>query len=112
MTASSKAGTRIERTCTCFAGDAQVDCAGRHHCPMSGPPDVARLLCSCPDRHGIVASVASYLAEAGANIVASDQYSTDPEDGMFFLRMEFHLDGLERSRDSLTTGFARVAEPF
>ena len=79
---------------------------------MSSPPDVARLLVSCPDRHGIVAAVATYLADAGANIVASDQYSTDPEGGMFFLRMEFHLEGLERRRESLTTGFARVAERF
>jgi formyltetrahydrofolate deformylase len=80
---------------------------------MDGPPnDVARLLVSCPDGHGIVAAVATYLAESGANIVASDQYSTDPEGGAFFLRMEFHLDGLERHRDDLTAGFARVADPF
>jgi formyltetrahydrofolate deformylase len=80
---------------------------------MSGPPtDVARLLVSCPDRHGIVAEVAGFLAESGANIVASGQYSTDPEDGTFFLRMEFHLDGLDSRRDALTAGFARLAEPF
>jgi formyltetrahydrofolate deformylase len=80
---------------------------------MSVPPtDVARLLVSCPDRHGIVASVASFVAEAGANIVTSDQYSTDPEGGAFFLRMEFHLESLDSHRDALTSGFARVAEPF
>jgi formyltetrahydrofolate deformylase len=80
---------------------------------MNGPPtEVARLLVSCPDRHGIVAAVASYLADAGANIVASDQYSTDPEGGAFFLRMEFHLDGLETRREDLTAVFARLAEPF
>src|SRR4051812_43857835 len=80
---------------------------------MSSPaPDVARLLVSCPDRHGIVAAVASFLAESGANIVASDQYSTDPEGGEFFLRMEFHLDGLDARRDTLAAGFARIADEF
>lgn len=76
------------------------------------PTDVARLLVSCPDGHGIVAAVASFLAESGANIVASDQYSTDPEGGTFFLRMEFHLERLDTHRDALTAGFALVAEPF
>jgi formyltetrahydrofolate deformylase len=80
---------------------------------MSAPAaDVARLLVSCPDRHGIVAAVASFLAESGANITSSDQYSTDPEGGAFFLRMEFHLEGLDARRDPLAAGFARIAEPF
>ena len=79
---------------------------------MSVTRDVARLLVSCPDRHGIVAAVAGYLAECGANIVASDQYSTDPEGGAFFLRMEFHLEELDARRAALETGFAKIAEPF
>ena len=65
---------------------------------MIPPVDTARLLVSCPDRHGIVAAVAGFLAESGANIVMSDQYSTDPEGGRFFLRMECHLDGLDSNR--------------
>ena len=48
-----------------------------------------RLLITCPDRHGIVAAVAGFLAAGGANIVHSDQHSTDPEGGMFFMRMAF-----------------------
>jgi formyltetrahydrofolate deformylase len=54
-------------------------------------PLIMRLLVSCPDRAGIVAAVSRFLLDAGANIVRSDQYSTDPFDGMFFLRMEFAL---------------------
>ncbi|WP_349294583.1 formyltetrahydrofolate deformylase [Baekduia alba] len=50
-----------------------------------------RLLVSCPDRPGIVAAVSRFLFDSGANIVRSDQYSTDPVDGTFFLRMEFQL---------------------
>src|SRR3954447_5306078 len=52
----------------------------------------ARLLISCPDRPGIVAAVSQFLFEMGANIVRSDQYSTDPQGGDFFLRIEFAAD--------------------
>jgi len=50
-----------------------------------------RLLISCPDGPGIIAAVSGFLFEAGANIVRSDQYSSDPQGGTFFLRMEFTL---------------------
>ena len=70
-----------------------------------------RLLITCPDRHGIVAAVAGFLAAAGANIVSSDQHSTDPEGGEFFMRMEFALQGGEL--DALGDAFGReVAERF
>jgi len=39
------------------------------------------LLVSCPDRPGIVAAVSSFLFERGANIVSSQQYSSDPRGG-------------------------------
>ena len=74
--------------------------------------DLARLLISCPDRHGIVAAVSTTLAAAGANIVQSDQYSTDPEGGRFFLRMEIHLEELAARREALEVGLARLAESF
>ena len=51
-----------------------------------------RLLITCHDRHGIVAAVAGFLAASGANIISSDQHSTDPEGGEFFMRMEFNLE--------------------
>jgi formyltetrahydrofolate deformylase len=51
-----------------------------------------RLLITCPDRHGIVAAVAGFLAASGANITSSDQHSTDPEGGELFMRMEFTLE--------------------
>ncbi|HEY5342320.1 MAG TPA: formyltetrahydrofolate deformylase [Solirubrobacteraceae bacterium] len=49
------------------------------------------MLVGCPDRPGIVAAVSSFLFEQGANIVSSQQYSTDPTGGRFFLRTEFFL---------------------
>jgi formyltetrahydrofolate deformylase len=53
--------------------------------------NVARLLVSCPDRQGIVASLSTAMSDAGANIISSDQYSSDPYGGSFSLRMEFYL---------------------
>jgi formyltetrahydrofolate deformylase len=70
-----------------------------------------RLLISCPDRPGIIAAVSSFLFEAGANIVRSDQYSTDPRGGTFFLRMEFTLPGEAPLEFADQFGLS-VAEPF
>ena len=53
--------------------------------------NLARLLVSCPDREGIVAALANALAESGANITSSDQFSSDPLGGSFSLRMEFYV---------------------
>jgi formyltetrahydrofolate deformylase len=76
-------------------------------------PDTARLLISCDDRPGIVAAVASFLHTRGANIAQSDQYSTDPEGGTFFLRMVFHLRGLASALPRIEREFAaEVAERF
>ena len=55
------------------------------------PRYTARLLIDCADRPGIVAAVSGFLFEQGANIVSSDQYSSDPSGGRFFLRTEFFL---------------------
>ena len=50
-----------------------------------------RLLLSCPDRPGIVATISQLLYEQGANILESSQYSTDPTGGEFFIRLAFTL---------------------
>jgi formyltetrahydrofolate deformylase len=74
---------------------------------------IARLLVSCPDRHGIVAAVSGFLSDNDANILSSDQHSTDPEGGTFFMRMEFHLGGLLERREQLERDFAeQVARPL
>jgi len=54
--------------------------------------------------------VSSCLHNCGANIIQSDQYSTDPEGGEFFMRLEFHVEdgGLQPLRER----FAAVAEEF
>jgi formyltetrahydrofolate deformylase len=69
--------------------------------------DGARLLIDCPDRPGIVAAVSGFLFEHGANIVRSDQHSTDPKGGRFFMRMEFTTASMDLDRDALGPLFAR-----
>ena len=72
----------------------------------------ARLLISCPDGPGIVAAVSSFLFEQGANILESDQHSTDPVGGRFFMRMAFTLEGDAARWERLEREFgAAVAEP-
>jgi formyltetrahydrofolate deformylase len=74
--------------------------------------DTGRLLITCPDRPGIVAAVSNFLFARGANITESQQYSTDPSGGTFFLRLEFRLDGLEDHYASLAEQFASLADEF
>jgi formyltetrahydrofolate deformylase len=54
--------------------------------------DTAVLLIDCPDRKGLVARVSGLLYERGANILHADQH-IDHELGMFFMRVEWALNG-------------------
>jgi formyltetrahydrofolate deformylase len=74
--------------------------------------DRARMLISCPDRAGIVAAVSTSLFEQGANIVQSDQYTTDPETGRFFMRIEFDVVNLEERCEAIKQAFRPVAESY
>jgi formyltetrahydrofolate deformylase len=77
-----------------------------------GADHTARLLISCPDGPGIVAAVSRFLFEQGANIVSSDQYSSDPEHGSFFMRSAFYLPAIENDRAAFETAFGALAERF
>lgn len=72
---------------------------------------LATLLVSCPDRKGIVASLAQVLYGHGANILDADQH-TDPVAGMFFQRIKFDLSSLNTDRVALEQGVREVAERF
>jgi formyltetrahydrofolate deformylase len=74
--------------------------------------DRGRLLVSCPDRPGLVAAVSRFLFERGGNIVHSDQHSTDPFGGRFFLRVEFELPGLIESAPAIERAFAEIADGY
>jgi formyltetrahydrofolate deformylase len=57
----------------------------------------AVLLILCPDRTGLVARVSTLLFEHGANILHADQHQ-DSEAGLFFMRVEWALDGFDLDR--------------
>ena len=69
------------------------------------------LLVSCPDRPGIVAAVASFVASHGGNVIDLQQH-TDHTDAAFFQRVEFELDRFDLERSEITTAFAPVAEQY
>ena len=67
------------------------------------------LTVSCPDRVGIVAAVATFLAERGGDIEASDQFG-DRSSGRFFLRIAFQMPGW--TADAVRSEFAPLATKF
>ncbi|MCX5743083.1 MAG: formyltetrahydrofolate deformylase [Proteobacteria bacterium] len=69
----------------------------------------ATLLVSCPDRKGIVASLAQLLYGQGANILDADQHS-DEVAGMFFQRIRFDATDLDRA--ALEVALAPLAAEF
>jgi formyltetrahydrofolate deformylase len=74
-----------------------------------GFADVGRLVVRCPDRPGIVAVISRLMADAGANIVDSQQHSSDPVGGTFTLRLEFVLEDLAARRSQLEGALALLA---
>ncbi|WP_379970973.1 formyltetrahydrofolate deformylase [Ectobacillus sp. sgz5001026] len=71
-----------------------------------------RLLVHCPDQPGIVSSISKFLFEYDANIIESSQYSTNPEGGMFFLRIEFECPNLQEKAIKLEQEFLPIATQF
>jgi formyltetrahydrofolate deformylase len=74
--------------------------------------DSAVLLIDCPDRKGLVARVSTMLYEHGANILHADQHQ-DHDLGLFFMRVEWGLNGSEGEPafdlDAFRAGFAPLA---
>lgn len=68
------------------------------------------LLIQCPDKKGIVARVSEFVFRHDANIINSDQHSTDPEGGRFFMRLEFGLNEDKVARAAFERDWAAVAE--
>lgn len=69
----------------------------------------AILLLHCPDRQGIITEVTRFITDNNGNIVYLDQY-VDRQDGMFFMRIEWELDGFiiprEKLKDYIQTLYA------
>jgi formyltetrahydrofolate deformylase len=52
----------------------------------------AKLLITSPEKLGIISTVTNLLLEHNANIVDLDQHTTDPQDGIIFMRVEFDVE--------------------
>ena len=70
----------------------------------------AILLLHCPDQPGIISEMTRFITDNKGNIVYLDQY-VDKEEGMFFMRIEWELDGFviprEKIKDYIDTLYAQ-----
>ena len=67
---------------------------------MSTPYTTAILLLHCPDQQGIISEVTKFITDNRGNIVYLDQY-VDKVEGMFFMRIEWELEGFQIPRDKI-----------
>src|ERR1035438_6076111 len=74
-------------------------------------PGSAILLIHCPDRRGIVAGISGFLYTQGANILHADQHQ-DNDLGLFFMRIEWDLDGFALDDAAFRQEFQPLAESF
>jgi len=71
----------------------------------------AVLLLSCPDQPGLVAAVSDFVFRQGGNILRAQQH-IDPEEDVFFQRVEFSLDSFALDREDIGPAFAEIAGRF
>jgi formyltetrahydrofolate deformylase len=71
----------------------------------------AILLVSCPDRKGLVVSIANFVFQNNGNILHADHH-IDAEMGLFLMRVEWELDGFQIARDDIAAKFAPIAKEF
>ena len=74
---------------------------------MTSP--TATLLISCPDRKGLVALLANFIASHNGNIIHADHH-TDFTAGLFLSRLEWQLDGFDLNIEEITPAFSELAE--
>lgn len=72
---------------------------------------VYRLVISCPDQVGIVAKVATYIAEQGGSIIEANHH-TDPNENWFFMRHEILASSISGGFEAFEKGFQAVADAF
>jgi len=67
----------------------------------------AILLLHCPDKQGIISEVTKFITDNHGNIVYIDQY-VDREEGVFFMRIEWELDGFLIPREKIQEYFSTL----
>jgi formyltetrahydrofolate deformylase len=69
------------------------------------------LLLRCPEQKGVVAAVAGFIYEHNGNIVRADEHQ-DPDQKIYFMRVEWELGDFTLSIDEFRERFAPVARDF
>ena len=62
---------------------------------------------NCPDRQGIITDVTKFITDNHGNIVYLDQY-VDNENGVFFMRVEWELEGFLIPREEIKGSFREL----
>lgn len=74
--------------------------------------DTAIMLLHCPDKQGILAVVTEFINNNNGNIIYLDQY-VDTVQGVFFMRVEWELDGFLIPKEKLSEYFQTLlAKPY
>jgi formyltetrahydrofolate deformylase len=76
---------------------------------MVASPSSVILLISCPDRRGLVATITDFIFRNNGNILCLDQH-VDAQDSVFFMRIEWDLDGFAIPRDEIEAQFQPIAD--
>jgi formyltetrahydrofolate deformylase len=71
----------------------------------------AILLLSCADGKGLVAKISDFIFRHNGNIVHADQH-TSKIDKLFFMRIEWELNGFALSREEIPAAFVPLAKQF
>jgi formyltetrahydrofolate deformylase len=71
----------------------------------------AILLLSCADGKGLVAKISDFIFRHNGNIVHADQH-TSKTDKLFFMRIEWELNGFALSREEIPAAFMPLAKQF
>ncbi len=69
----------------------------------------ATLLIACPDRKGLVALLANFIASHNGNIIHADHH-TDFTAGLFLSRLEWQLDDFDLTTEQITPAFSEIAK--
>ncbi|NMC96698.1 MAG: formyltetrahydrofolate deformylase [Deltaproteobacteria bacterium] len=71
----------------------------------------AVLLLSCADSKGLVARISDFIFRFDGNIVHADQHTAEAEK-LFFMRVEWELNGFALDRDDIPVAFAPLAKQY
>ncbi len=70
----------------------------------------AIILLQCADQHGIISKISDFVFRYNGNILQFDQYSTDNENGQYFMRLDFCFHPEHVSKEHIKNEFSIIAK--